>query len=517
MSAAPTITEIDGVEVQWKALPGRLRADLVFRAGAVDEAFHTLGIGHLVEHLAFAEVEDLDPDVNGSSGMLTTTFQVEGTPEKVARQLRSLCRAISDLADGSLPSARIGHEKKILAAEGDVSALSEPAVAEALTARYGLRGPGLAGVPSRFIEKLGDEEVRSFARAHFTRGNAMLVLSGEPPVGLELPLPDGGAHPVPEFDPVPLVLPGEYTTGGEDLVLSFQVPGMAAEVEPEARLVLGTLRRRIFRQLRRDAGVVYDVDAGLALQPQSGVAVIVVRTAQSSLRQAAEGIQGILRELRDHGVTDADREAAYREVQDQLEDPHHAAEELFEAAEAAFLQAPRPPLEDLAAAVRAVTDEDVRAWLARLDDTLAVGVPSEDHAEEPEPGTQGLLTTVMGPQPGPDVTGTVYPVKLLARLAGVPKGLKLIVGEDGVLITDGRFRRSLAWDQVAAVEQDASDPDDVQTAVVGLNGEVIEVPTSALKGGDRAVEQICQRVPERRQITTHPRDDRADHQGPEPA
>jgi hypothetical protein len=117
----------------------------------------------------------------------------------------------------------------------------------------------------------------------------------------------------------------------------------------------------------------------------------------------------------------------------------------------------------------------------------------------------------MGPQPGPDVTGTVYPVKMLARLAGVPKGLKLIAGENGVLITDGQFRRSLAWDQVAAVEQDASDPDDVQTTIAGLNGEVIEVPTAALKGGDRAVEQICQHVPDRRQITIHPSDDRAEH------
>ncbi|WP_298042429.1 insulinase family protein [uncultured Citricoccus sp.] len=517
MSAAPTITEIDGVEVHWRALPGRLRADLVFRAGAVDEAFHTLGTGHLVEHLAFVEVEDLDPDVNGSSGMLTTTFQVEGTPEKVARQLRSLCQGISELADGSLPSARIEHEKRILAAEGDVSALGEPAVAEALTVRYGLRGPGLAGVSSRFIEKLTDAEIRSFAREYFTRGNALLVLTGEPPAGLQLPLPEGARRSVPEFDPVPLVLPGEYTTGGEDLVLSFQVPGMSAEVDPVARLVLGTLRRRTFRQLRRDAGVVYDIEAGQALQPRSGVAVIIVRTAQSSLRQAAEGILGILRELRDHGVTDADRQAAHQEVQDQLEDPHHETVELFEAAEAAFLQAPQPALEDLGAAVRAVTDEDVRAWLADLDSTLAVGVPDQDHAEEPEPGTPGLVAPVMGPQPGPDVTGTVYPVKLFARLAGAPKGLKLIVGDDGVLITDGQFRRSLAWDQVAAVEQDASDPDDVQTTIAGLNGEVIEVPTVALKGGDRAVDQICQHVPPRRQITTRPRDDRAEHSGQEPA
>ncbi|HRO95371.1 insulinase family protein, partial [Citricoccus sp.] len=321
---------------------------------------------------------------------------------------------------------------------------------------------------------------------------------------------------VPEFDPVPLVLPGEYTTGGEDLVLSFQVPGMSAAADPVARLVLGTLRRRTFRRLRRDAGVVYDIEAGQALQPQSGVAVVIVRVAKTSLPQAAEGILGILRELRDHGVTDADREAAYQEVQDQLEDPHHETVELFDAAEAGFLQAPQPSLQDLGAAVRAVTMEDVRAWLAGLDSTLAVGVPAIDLDDEPEPGTSGLVATVMGPLPGPEVTGTVYPVKMFARLAGVPKGLKLVVGESGVLVTDGQFRRSLAWDQVAAVEQDASDPDDVQTTVVGVNGEVIEVPTAVLKGGDRAVDQICQHVPQRRQITTHLRDDRVEHreQGP---
>lgn len=508
MSTAPTLTRIDGVEVHWRLLPGRLRAHLVFRAGAVDEQYHTLGMSHLVEHLAFAEAEDLDPDVNGGVGVQTTHFQVEGSPEKVVRQLHSICRSLSALADGSLPARLIDHEKKILAAEGDAVALPEPAVAEALTVRYGLRGPGLAGVSPALAEKITEEEVRAFAAERFTRGNAVLVLTGEPPADLSLPLPDGGRVAVPEHAPVPLELPGEYTTGGEHLVLSFQVPGSQAGLDAVAQLALTALRRRCYRELRRDAGLVYDIDAGVALQPRSGVAAIVVRTAPSSVGQAAEGVLGILREVRDHGVSKADLDAALQEPQDRLEDPEHAAAELVDAVESVLLDEPRVPLAGLPEAVRGVTAEHLRDWLGQLEVSLAVGIPAEAYEQagtsDPEPGARGLVTTVMGPVAGPEITGTVYPVRLLARFAGVPKGLRLVVGERGVMITDGSFRRALGWDQVVAVEEDTTDPDVPQLNVVGVTGEVIEVPVAVLKGGDKAVEQILGQVPERRRCTGSP-------------
>src|SRR3954454_9377423 len=44
--------EIDGVPVLWEQGPAPLRATLTFGVGGRDETFRTLGVTHMVEHLA---------------------------------------------------------------------------------------------------------------------------------------------------------------------------------------------------------------------------------------------------------------------------------------------------------------------------------------------------------------------------------------------------------------------------------------------------------------------------------
>ncbi|GAB4098306.1 M16 family metallopeptidase [Sinomonas halotolerans] len=512
MSTAPTITEVDGVEVHWRESPGRLRASLVFRVGAVDEEFHTLGLSHLVEHLAFSEAEDLDPDTDGSTGVQTTRFDVGGSPEKVAAHLASICRSLSALADGTLPAARIEHEKRILAAEGNAAALPSPSIGEALGTRYGLRGPGLAGIPAPMVQNIGEDEVHEWARTRFTAQNAVLVLTGEPPAGLTLPLPSGTRRAVPTFGPVVHAAPAEYPSGGEELVLSFEVPGDDDALEAVARVALKALERRCFRELRRDAGVVYGTDAGLALQPGSGLCVVTVRTAPASVREAGAGVLAVLRSIRDGGVAAEDLEAAVQDALDQLEDPEGLAAELETAAVDALSGRPHLPLEKAAEALRAVTPQDIAAYLSRLDSTLLVGVPGAAYPHEPEPGQPGLLATVLAPAQGPEVSGQAHPAKLIARLAGAPRGLRLTVGKAGLAITDGATPRSLAWDDVVGLEHDTSDPAIELLRVIGLTGDVIEVPLTILKGADQALEAIHAHVPARRRISvTEP------HHEPAPA
>ena len=103
-------TTVDGVPVFWTTTPGRLSANLYFRVGAADETDGALGISHLIEHLAFHWEEDLDPDSNGSTNPQTTEFWVEGSPEKVVRQLDQICASLTALADGTLPAEAIERE-----------------------------------------------------------------------------------------------------------------------------------------------------------------------------------------------------------------------------------------------------------------------------------------------------------------------------------------------------------------------------------------------------------------------
>lgn len=492
-------TTVDGVPVFWTTTPGRLSANLYFRVGAADETYGALGISHLIEHLAFHWEEDLDPDSNGSTNPQTTEFWVEGSPEKVVRQLDQICASLTALADGTLPAEAIEREKKVLIAEGGTS-LGEPSVGEALTARFGLERHGLAGIPAALLANITVDEVRNWTRTYFTRGNAVLTLTGPPPEGLGLRLPPGVRHPVPDtVDPVP-ALPGEYISGGDELVLSFAVPGASTADDALAGLVVAVLERRSFRTLRRESGLIYGIDSGVFLAQRDGVFICTVRVKPEHAGEAARAVVQILRDLRDQGLDEAERAAAVQRTLDALDRPQHAEAELYDQAVSHLTGRPSQTVEQIAEQMRVVTRPDVARYLALLDETLLVGAPTEAYPEDAEPGRPGLIAPLLGPVPGPEIRGKAFPVKLMARLAGAPKRLRLTVGEVGVCLDDGNVRQVQVWEDVVALEWGESDPEFPLLQVVGRNGQVVEIPVAALKGGDAAVQLIQEHVPSRLQV-----------------
>ena len=100
----PQRTEIDGIPVWFTDVPGPCLAGLVFRVGRCDETLPVSGITHMVEHLALYPLAPTRLDMNGTVGLLTTTFNVAGTQAGVAIWLAiALICADNALDPGAAP------------------------------------------------------------------------------------------------------------------------------------------------------------------------------------------------------------------------------------------------------------------------------------------------------------------------------------------------------------------------------------------------------------------------------
>src|SRR3954453_16158402 len=177
--------EIDGVPGFWQEAPGPLSAGLVFGCGTRDETVMTIGVTHLVEHLAMTTMPKVHHDTNAAVDLLTTEFVVTGRPDQVVAFLHGVCAGLA-----TIPLDRLAREVGVIEAEAGMAA--HPTAAALLTRRFGARdvglesfaGPGLAGIPA--------EAVMAHVARFFVSGNAALWLTGRPPPGLRLLLPPGG-------------------------------------------------------------------------------------------------------------------------------------------------------------------------------------------------------------------------------------------------------------------------------------------------------------------------------------
>lgn len=109
-------TVVDGVPVVWTQGPAPLSATLVFGCGARDESFPTIGVTHMVEHLAMSTLPKAHHPRNASVGLDTTEFMAEGRPDQITAFLDGICRALTDL-----PLGRLDSERGVLEAEGGMA------------------------------------------------------------------------------------------------------------------------------------------------------------------------------------------------------------------------------------------------------------------------------------------------------------------------------------------------------------------------------------------------------------
>lgn len=232
----------------WAPLPGPLTASLMFRVGRVDEELPWSGITHLVEHLTLFELGPTQRyNYNGAVTPARTYFVASGTSDDIVAFFAHVTSRLH-----ALPLQRLEAEKTVLLAEATSRPLTPGDLLFGM--RYGARGHGLYLYDEFALRQVSGDTVQSWARHWFTRENAVLFVSGEPPSGLRLDLPPGARNPEPPSPELSLTLPAyaQRRVGGAGA-------GMVGARSSELILASNIVARRALETLRYKQGIAYHI------------------------------------------------------------------------------------------------------------------------------------------------------------------------------------------------------------------------------------------------------------------
>ncbi|GAA1216237.1 hypothetical protein GCM10009665_02560 [Kitasatospora nipponensis] len=471
---------IDGVPVLWTEEPGPLEAALVFGCGARDETFRTLGVTHLVEHLAMSTLPRLHHEHNAAVDLDTTRFTCSGRPEQVARFLELVCRALGDL-----PMDRLEQESGVLAAEG--GQVTHPTVAALLSHRYGASGPGLAPYAGPGPDRIGPQAVRDLVQRFFHAENAVLVLSGPPPAGLRLPLLPGRRPVRTAAEPLPVVTP----SWRED---DAHGPGLALRVDPQdpaVQMAVAVLAERLRLAARHQRGLSYHVGyESVAGGPGQGPGeqVIHLDAREGEAGQVAELLWAEAWRLAEQGPTDAELAEELAGAVEQLTSPDED-DEVAGALGVELLDRPWCPRSERLARLERVTVDQARtAFAAALRSALLVvpcGVRPDFAAaflpEHRAGGGRRLPTDGLELRP-----------PLLARLfSGDARAVRLRVTDRGLTMRfPGGQVHEVRYEEVVGVEARGEG-----RLVFGAGGDVIPVIEDLFTDLRAAVRTIDAAIP----------------------
>ena len=470
-------TLVDGVPVFFAEGPGPVTAGLVFGVGRRDESFVRGGLTHLVEHLAMHGVGRTTLEVNASVSLDVTEFTATGPGEAVAAFLTAVCRSLDDL-----PVDRLAVEADVLRTEGGQAA--PPFLGGVLAELYGATGLGLAGVREPAVRALTAEDVHAWARRWFVRENAALWLAGPALPALELPLRAGTRRPVVEPPRQLVATPAWGEIGDEGRI------GLLAELPdtPALALTLGVLGERLEEELRHRRGIAYSVQVErVPVAPGRRLAVVTTDLREGQDRVAANLLWRELLTLATDGPRD-DELAHDRALLDQyLADPRAAAGEASALAEATVTGDRARTGEQLRTEHAAMTTDDVRVTAAAIRDAAFLAVP--DVLDPPPPGLARRPAWSVE-----EVTGREFARR---KLSGVPRGARLVVGEEGAsLRLDGERLVTVRWADAVGLVRTGED----EHLLVGRDGATVPLVQADWRDGADAVATALRRVPAELQV-----------------
>jgi hypothetical protein len=472
---APRIerSEVDGVPVFWTPVDGPRVASLMFRVGRADEPANKGGISHLVEHLALAPLSQQDFDHNGFVAPLRTVFHATGTDAQLVDYVGAVCRNL-----GKLPLDRIIMERRILGQEAANRSSGSSGMQRWF--RYGFQGQGLVGAQELGLGWLGPDPVAAWSREWFTRGNAALWWSGEPPAELHLDLPDGARKPIPSPDPLPAIsFPARTDLGGDGV--SFGFIGVRSAT---TRILQDVLVRRLRQDLRFERGLIYDVGADYdAIGPMEALLTIGMDCTRADATEVAATIFRTLDELAASGATsdEISREAtAFEEGSTQ---PGGRLGFLDSATHDALLGRQREAPAEIVAEYREVTPDATRAAAEMASRTMLLFAPPGGYDD-------GAVSAYPGWSAGPVQGRTIRPSGWLVG----PKARKdrLIVGPEGIswVSPDGRCNTVLYAECVAIRHWEGP-----VRELWGADGFRVVVDGAEWRGGSDVVAEVDAALP----------------------
>jgi zinc protease len=460
--------EIDGIPALIAPARGPMRAGLAFRVGIADESLSRRGITHLIEHLALHSFVASDYHYNGATSMEYTYFHLQGSAGEITGFLNGVCAALC-----ALPMHRVAAEKAILRTEA-AGIRNGPATLLPIW-RHGARDFGLSSYPEWGLSAITEHDLYAWTARYFTRENAALWIAGdEVPPGLQLVLPSG----VRQRPPVPTsALPRTptYTCASSAAVV------WDAEVRrhPSAAVFASVLERRLFRELRQDAGLSYAPRT--QYEPRAGGTAVVTAAVDALPENRMAVLGGVVDVL---AAMEAGRIAADEVtvvVEQACLDLAQAEEEgarLPGQAMALLSGRPVQSLDEAWANLRAVTRDQVVAVAAAAYEAGLLVTPAGADAE------WAGYAQVPADSAGV-VTGTSYP----ARMA---TATKLVVGADGVSVTGPDGTVTVRFDECAAMLVWA----DGGRRLIGVDGTAVAVEPTHFRGGRSAIAELPLRVPE---------------------
>ncbi|MFD2421059.1 insulinase family protein [Amycolatopsis pigmentata] len=464
-------TEVDGVPVFWHRAPGRLRASLIFGVGVAHETFLETGITHLVEHLAMRPLRTSRYDNDANTGVLHTSFDVTGSAATVAEHLYRMCASLNGLDTGPLDLERT----RLTASQGPGATAWLPS-----SLWFGNQAYGLSGNVRLAAVHASAERVREWCAERFQRGNAALALSGPPPDGLRLPLPDGRRHQPP------MAVPFELRTPAKSVIPNGVVGcALVAWTAPMA-CAAGVLITRLTGRLRQLDGPARTI--AFDHQPVDGQRAVLGFGTDVGDRHAAlvvEMIRTELAELARTGPTDEELTADRASLAQQLGDPEFASHRAVDAA-----------MSELTGWTSAVAHQ--RAVLGGLD-AAQVAKAAEELADGlvicgPERRLPADLPELPG-SPLPAVEGREIKRALVGSTA--PHGFRLVVGDEGL---STRYEGAavphsvVRYDDLAGVGVEQTDGRLPILHLFGHHGGAITLRPGDWRGGRALVREVQSRV-----------------------
>lgn len=467
-------TEVDGIPTFWADTPpGRYVAMLQFRVGRADEPAPWGGITHLVEHLALAPLTQQRYDHNGVVEGVRTIFLSVGDPEDAVDFFAKLSDSFA-----ALDLDRLLMERRILLREAEQS--GGPGVGGALRAlRFGLLGQGALGLGEFGLGWLGPEAVRQWAAERFTRGNAALVLSGPPPAGLRIRLPDGPRQATPTPRSLgDVAWPAHLTWDGPGVTLSMLMPRL-----PESNMLMNVAQRRARQSLRFEQGLVYDVMPDYEpLDGNTAHVVVGADVPDSDLVPVSRALVEVLDRLAADGPTPDELALEVDGFRRQFND-RDAQIGFLDVAAADHLYGghEREPDEILANRERVTPDQAAATLRSSLESLLLLaGGPPYDGRFSPYP--PGSPSAVDGREYKP--AGF--------HLPGRGPRERLVAGPDGVSVkVDGDFLLTVRFRDCRVVEH----PEDRGRILWAEDGTRVAVAADAWRGGDEVISAIDAALP----------------------
>lgn len=464
-------TEVDGIPTLWTPVPGPLTGALHVRVGRADEARPIAGITHLVEHLAFHELLDTDYERSGFVDVSRTVFHATGHAHEVAAFLG---RIADNLAD--LPLDRLDHERGVLQQEANERGGSVDGHLRWI--RFGPVDHGIVDGAEVGLDWLGPEPVAAWRRTRFTRENAALFFTGEPPSGLRLALPSGRRYaPVAATPAADIVLPAWCRWDRDGVGLSLLGTRSA-----ELSMLTWILERRLRRVLRHELGAVYDVSAAYdpinadaahifvytECAPDRAVAVRDAMTATlADLATAGPTGEELARELDGFERQFLDPSAGIGAVDSGVFDLLHGSEILLPA--------------DGFARRRAVTTASARDVAASVRSSALLASPTEGPPDGFTPIPESSPAEVRGREVG----------RSGRHLPGRGPKERLIIGEDGVTLryADGSCA-TLGYDELVTSQHLS----DTSRQLLARNGFGFTVDAADWKDGPAIIAELDRRT-----------------------